>query len=233
MSSPPPSGIALLLTRWAPAPPSHFLQKPQRPSTPPHGPSPAGPRALQLSPLGEPPRRRENPARPPLSAAGRVPSHRGGGRPAGRADGERPGTVWLGNAVTAPAPEPGPSEAPARASCQSAGRARPRPRPRPRLRRRGAAREWRHVMGRCSCRRLALRRVSAHVPRLSGLRVAPRREASSCGPGSTLGDFPRFALTEGPRNPVCWICSKLGCSPRLGRAGWAQAALQTNEWVIW
>ncbi|XP_059759759.1 uncharacterized protein LOC132352980 [Balaenoptera ricei] len=167
-------------------------EKPQRPSTPPHAPSPAGPRALQLSPLGEPPRRQENPARPPLSAAGRVPSHRGGGRPAGRADGERPGAVWLGNAVTAPAPDPGPSEAPARASCQSAGRARPRPRPR--LRRRGAAREWRHVTGRCSCRRLALRRVSAHVPRLSGLGVAPRREASSYGPGSTLGDIPLMEL---------------------------------------
>lgn len=183
-------------------------QSPPGPRSPPAHPSPAGPRALRLSPLGErvpaPPTEPGTPS-PSRAPAGPPPlsPRRGLAGRAGPGARARAGAFGIGCAATAPAPEPCPSEAPARASCQSAARARP-PAPSPDCA--GAVRPGSGVTGWggaavCARRSEALgplrSRLAAGSGRLSDAGVLPRPWEHSWGP-----------LTEGRRNDVSWICSK-------------------------
>lgn len=112
--------------------------------------------------------------------------------------------------------EPGPSEAPAvpapGAVCAGAR----------------ADRERRHLTRRSCYYRSAL--TSTRVSAPSGTLGA----WSSPAPGSTFGDLPWVAVTEGPGILISWICPKLGCSPRrlhLGGGG-RSACRQVGDLVI-
>ena len=164
------------------APSSRFLTSaraeadPAEPRSPPDHPSPAGPRALRLSPLGE--RVPAPPTEPGTPFPSRAPTgppplspRRGLAGRAGPGASARAGAFGLGGVATAPAPEPCPSEAcPRELSVSSPGP--PPPPPSPGLRSRGAARKQRHVLGWGRYPRLKLR----------GSRAPPAPARSGLGP---------------------------------------------------